>query len=227
MVRPRHTNSLGNPGSPIAMRAVSTVPATGLMASLMNRSGMSLLVSSGHDAAVHIPNGARHPACFLRQQKDDRGGNLLRGPYAPDGVEGVKTLKCLMLAPFFAPDPQYFPVLPETPQPVNRRLGKQIISAPIFAPTSYIIAFQDSCNMTRAGKEVFQPLRTESSIIIMDWMITVCEKRPVNKQPTGFGYADALFCSVPRALHMVKNIQGKDHIEGIIRQVGTAADVPG
>jgi len=65
MVRPRHTNSLGSPGSPIAMRVVSAVPVTGLMASLTNRSGMSLLVSSGHDAAVHIPNGTRHPACLL------------------------------------------------------------------------------------------------------------------------------------------------------------------
>ena len=46
------------------MRVVSP-PAMELMASLMNRSGMSLLVSAGHDAAVHIPNGTRHPACLL------------------------------------------------------------------------------------------------------------------------------------------------------------------
>ena len=65
MVRPRHTNSLGSPGSPIAMRAVSAVPVTGLMASLTNRSGMSLLVSSGHDAAIHVPHGTGYPACLL------------------------------------------------------------------------------------------------------------------------------------------------------------------
>jgi len=104
-------------------------------------------------------------------------------------------------------DPQYFPVLPEAAQPINRRLGEQIISTPIFAPASYIIAFQDSCNMTRAGKEVFQPLRTESSIIIKYWMITVCEKRPVNEQPAGFGYADTLSGRVPWTLHMFKDIQ--------------------
>ena len=40
MVRPRHMNSRGGPGSPNAIREVSYVATTGLMASLTNRSGM-------------------------------------------------------------------------------------------------------------------------------------------------------------------------------------------
>jgi hypothetical protein len=40
MVRPRHTNSRGSPGSPTAIREVSHVATTGLMTSLTNRSGM-------------------------------------------------------------------------------------------------------------------------------------------------------------------------------------------
>ena len=40
IVRPRHTNFSGRPGSPIAIREVSAVSVKGVMASLMSRPGM-------------------------------------------------------------------------------------------------------------------------------------------------------------------------------------------
>ncbi len=54
MVRPRHTNSRGRPGSPIAMREVSAVSVMGLMGSLMKRSGMVGILHHGNPHAEKI-----------------------------------------------------------------------------------------------------------------------------------------------------------------------------
>ena len=48
MVRSRHMNSRGSPGSPTAMREVSNVVPTGVMTSLMNRSGKIIFSLFSH-----------------------------------------------------------------------------------------------------------------------------------------------------------------------------------
>jgi hypothetical protein len=44
-------------------------------------SGMRLLVSSGHDPAIHVPHGTGYPAYLPWKQKNDRAGNVPGGPY--------------------------------------------------------------------------------------------------------------------------------------------------
>lgn len=49
------------------------------------------MVAAGHDAAVHVPDGAGAPGVFVGEQKIGDGGNVLGAADTADGMEAVES----------------------------------------------------------------------------------------------------------------------------------------
>ena len=95
-----HTQSLANKSARIITAINRNVTTSNVCPGIISVPFVSsfhtvaipLLIATGHDAAVHVPDRSRDPACLVRKQEDDRRRHVGCSPDTSKRVEIVEAL---------------------------------------------------------------------------------------------------------------------------------------